>query len=274
MLIVGTDELAALGMITTSIISLAAQLPRNRVSGAQMFSILDFTTDEHENYFGDLADVVPHTFAVGRRRQMPGMINVIAKEVQRRLDADETGAPPIFFIIHGLHRARDLRLDAPGMNTMPGTSGSFGTGPDVLDNEVPSETESLGLSNSFGSMFGSTNATTTSAPANPAEQLPLILREGPEVGVYTIVWCDTMTNLSRTFDRYTLREFILRVVFQMSENDSHNLVESSAANKLGDHRALLYNDEAGSLEKFRPYAIPDQQWLTQVAGVLAKRVAE
>jgi hypothetical protein len=83
-----------------------------------------------------------------------------------------------------------------------------------------------------------------------------------------------MTNLNRTLDRYALREFVMRVAFQMSESDSHNLIDSPTANKLGDHRALLYNDEAGSLEKFRPYAIPDQQWLTQVAGVLAKRVAE
>jgi tetratricopeptide (TPR) repeat protein len=270
MLIVGSDEQSALGMITTAIISLAAQLPRKPVSGAQMFSILDFTTDEHENYFRDLADAVPYTFAVGRRRQMPGMMNVLAKEVQRRLDANETGAPPIFFIIHGLHRARDLRQDMAGMSSLPGTPGSIGTDLKALDNEVAAETENLGLSNSFGSMFGGTT-TTTSAPANPTQQLPLILRDGPEVGVYTIIWCDTMKNLNRTFDRYALREFVLRVAFQMSDSDSHHLVESSAANKLGEHRALLYNDEAGSLEKFRPYAPPDQQWLTQAVRSLTER---
>jgi energy-coupling factor transporter ATP-binding protein EcfA2 len=270
MLIVGSDKQAALGMITTTIISLAAQLPRKPVSGAQIFSILDFTTDEHENYFRDLADAVPYTFAVGRRRQMPGMMNVLAKEVQRRLDADETGAPPIFFIIHGLHRARDLRQDVAGMSSLPGIPDNIGTDLEALDNEVAAETENLGLSNSFGSMFGST-ITTTSAPANPAQQLPLILREGPEVGVYTIVWCDTMTNLNRVFDRYALHEFVLRVAFQMSENDSHNLIDASAANKLGEYRALLYNDEAGTLEKFRPYAAPDQQWLAQAVRSLTER---
>jgi hypothetical protein len=54
----------------------------------------------------------------------------------------------------------------------------------------------------------------------------------------------------------------------MSENDSYNFVESSAANKLGDHRALLYNDEKGTGEKFRPYAVPSQQWLAQAIGQL------
>lgn len=271
MLIVGTDELAALGMLTTTIISLAAQLPGAPVNGAQTFSILDFTTDAHEDYFRSLADAVPYAFAVSRRRQMPGMINVLAREVQRRIDADATGAPPMFFIIHGLHRARDLRQDAAGMGTMPSTSSSIGAGLDALDNEGTTDADGFGFANAFGAMFGDTHTATASAPANAAQQLPLILREGPEVGVYTIVWCDTMTNLNRVFDRYALREFVLRVAFQMSESDSHNLIDSPAANKLGAHRALLYNDEAGTQEKFRPYAVPDQQWLTEVTRILAQR---
>jgi hypothetical protein len=37
---------------------------------------------------------------------------------------------------------------------------------------------------------------------------------------------------------------------------------------LGDHRALLYNDEKGTGEKFRPYAVPSQQWLAQAIDQL------
>lgn len=81
-----------------------------------------------------------------------------------------------------------------------------------------------------------------------------------------------MTNLNRSLDRYTLREFVLRVAFQMSESDSHNLVESAAANKLGQHRALLYNDEAGTVEKFRPYAVPTPQWRTWAFQCLSSGV--
>ena len=119
------------------------------------------------------------------------------------------------------------------------------------------------MSNSFGSTFGGANNAAQALPANPAQQLSLILHDGPEVGVHTIVWCDTLTNLNRTFDRSTLREFGLRVALQMSENDSQNLIEIGDANKLGPHCALLYNDEVGTLEKFRPYALPDPQWLKQ-----------
>src|SRR5207248_3427796 len=48
---------------------------------------------------------------------------------------------------------------------------------------------------------------------NPAKQFGNILREGPSVGVHTLVWCDSLNNLNRTFDRQTLREFALRVLF-------------------------------------------------------------
>ena len=272
MLIVGTDSQAALGIITTMIVSLAAQLPRGAVQGAQTFSVLDFSADDSDDYFRDLADTFPGPMAVGRRRQMPGMINVIAQEVQRRLDADETGARPIFFMLYGLHRARDLRLDAPSAGALPGMAGSIGAGLEALDTLPATNGDELGLSNAFGSMFSGTNHAAPTMPANPVQQLGLILREGPEVGVHTIIWCDTMTNLNRSLDRYTLREFVLRVAFQMSESDSHNLVESAAANKLGQHRALLYNDEAGTVEKFRPYAVPNAAWRTWAFQCLSSGV--
>ena len=91
-----------------------------------------------------------------------------------------------------------------------------------------------------------------------------ILREGPDVGVHTILWCDTNANLQRRLDRQLLREFDMRVVFQMSNDDSLNLIDSAAASKIGQHRALFYSEEEGRLEKFRPFALPSEAWLRQV----------
>ena len=58
-----------------------------------------------------------------------------------------------------------------------------------------------------------------------------------------------------------MREFDNRVLFQMSANDSSNLIDSPAANKLGFHRALAYSEEQGVMEKFRPYGMVDKAWL-------------
>ena len=71
-----------------------------------------------------------------------------------------------------------------------------------------------------------------------------------------IVWCDSLNNLNRTFDRQALREFEIRVLFQMSSDDSSTLIDSPAAGKLGPNRALFFSEEQGRLEKFRPYGLP------------------
>jgi hypothetical protein len=59
----------------------------------------------------------------------------------------------------------------------------------------------------------------------------------------------------------------MRVLFQMSINDSSNLIDSPAASTLGMHRALFHNEHYGSLETFRPYAMPDPAWLDAVAAL-------
>jgi hypothetical protein len=87
-----------------------------------------------------------------------------------------------------------------------------------------------------------------------------MLREGPPLGMHTIAWCDTPTSLERTLDRGSMREFDNRVLFQMSANDSSNLIDSPAANKLGMFRALVFSEEQGVMEKFRPYGLGDRAW--------------
>ena len=69
----------------------------------------------------------------------------------------------------------------------------------------------------------------------------------------------------------TLREFELRVAFQMNSADSSSLIDSPAASRLGGHRALLYLRETGKSEKLRPYAVPSQDWLEWVAGQFKKK---
>jgi hypothetical protein len=108
---------------------------------------------------------------------------------------------------------------------------------------------------------------------SPAKQFGTILREGPGMGIHTLVWCDSFNNLNRTFDRQTLREFELRVLFQMSATDSSNLIDSPLASKLGLHRALFHSEEQGRLEKFRPYGLPSESWLQWVKQQVEERLS-
>jgi hypothetical protein len=109
--------------------------------------------------------------------------------------------------------------------------------------------------------------------ATPDQQFAEILCDGPQLGIHVIAWCDTPANIERALERGMLREFDHRILFQMSANDSSNLIDSPLANRLGFHRALAFSEEHGTLEKFRPYALPDKQWLGSVANQLIARAA-
>ena len=100
-----------------------------------------------------------------------------------------------------------------------------------------------------------------SAAPNPGAQLQQIITEGARLGFHLIVTCDTYNNVSRCLGRKALTEFELRVLFQMSANDSASLVDSPKASTLGLHRALFYNEQEGYLETFRPYALPGGEWI-------------
>jgi hypothetical protein len=109
--------------------------------------------------------------------------------------------------------------------------------------------------------------------ASPPDHLDLILREGPVLGVHLITWCDTVNNLNRYFTHQILREFEMRVLFQMSPNDSGHMLDSPQASRLGPHRALFHTEEQNRLEKFRPHGIPSAEWLGWLAGQLSRRPA-
>ena len=74
-------------------------------------------------------------------------------------------------------------------------------------------------------------------------------------------------------NRQSLRDLELRVLFQMSASDSSNLMETPAAARLGVNRAMFYSEERGESEKFRPYGLPADEWLREVAELLAARAS-
>ncbi len=97
-------------------------------------------------------------------------------------------------------------------------------------------------------------------PSSQAALLEYVLRNGPSVGVFTILQTDNLESLGRVGS--VLSAFNYRVALQMSEGDSNKVVGSSAANKLfvfnrpaSRFRAYLRDNNRNLTIKFKPYKI-------------------
>jgi hypothetical protein len=102
-------------------------------------------------------------------------------------------------------------------------------------------------------------------PPSLRQLLNRVVREGPDDGVHTIGWWDSVANLRAAGDRDFLREFGFRAVLPVSDADSRALLESGDAARLRSDRALLWQaDLPSSLEKFIPFTAPSPEELNQV----------
>jgi S-DNA-T family DNA segregation ATPase FtsK/SpoIIIE len=110
----------------------------------------------------------------------------------------------------------------------------------------------------------------------PSELFATILREGPEVGVHVIAWCDTYANARRVADSRTITEFGLRAGGVMSADDSQGFFDDLAASRIDrPHRVLFFDEERpGQLDKFRPYSMPPREWLEATGHKLRDRLSE
>ncbi|MFO1440701.1 MAG: FtsK/SpoIIIE domain-containing protein [Verrucomicrobiaceae bacterium] len=98
----------------------------------------------------------------------------------------------------------------------------------------------------------------------PGNQLNEIINEGPSLGIHLITSLDTLNNIQRSLSRKALSELGMRVLFQMSANDSASLIDSPKAGSLGLNRALFYSEHESRMEVFRPFALPGADWVAQV----------
>lgn len=96
--------------------------------------------------------------------------------------------------------------------------------------------------------------------------LEAIVREGPEVGVHTLAWCDQLESLQRRFSRATTREFAIRVAMRMKADASTALIGTTYASLLRETQALLFDEESNRLTKFRPYQMPSAQFIEGLAA--------
>ncbi len=196
---------------------------------AAPFRVLDGTPDDSE-----FADALRHAAAaLGHPEAFTPRPELPALMAELGADLErrrlrEVERTPRFLLVHGLHRIRELRK----------------------------------AEDDYGFGKKSDKATT------PGEVFANLMREGPPLGIHVIAWCDTLTNLTRAIDRQGLKEFALRVLFQMSPADSSQLIDTPAASRLGRHRAMFIEEGTERPEKFRPYGLPDAAKLRELATPL------
>lgn len=107
LLLVGQQDVGALGVINAVLVSLAAQLDRQ---SARFFILEGSAADSpHAGQLQKVAAALPHEHRNVEWRAVPEAISEIAGEVQNRIQADQHDAPAIYLFIYGLQRYRILR---------------------------------------------------------------------------------------------------------------------------------------------------------------------
>jgi hypothetical protein len=113
--------------------------------------------------------------------------------------------------------------------------------------------------------FGSSKTVTT------ASMLGDLIRKGPNVGIHLMIWSDTFANAMRWLSNSLLREFDTRIAFRLNQTDSASLIDTPAAASLSQGRAILYRDQTGAADRFRPFSWPGEEWLRTLDGSNATR---
>lgn len=223
-LIVGQAGTMLDGLFIGACLSLASGIAVTEPGRLPTFCVFE-ENDEPDSMWHSLSEMLPQEVKIVTPQTTADMIRAIVTEVKRRTDENVDG-PPVNLFINDVSQFRDLRK---------------------ADDD-----------------FGFSTSLDRDKPVSPGKAFGEILRDGPAVGVHTIVSANSYNSVDRWFGRQLLREFETRIVFQMSPADSSNLIDSPAAGRLGPNRALLYRDDQGTLEKFRPYGPPSLETLQDV----------
>jgi serine/threonine protein kinase len=177
---------------------------------------------------------------VTRQSLHAGLTQVITELydlLQQRRHTFHEQEPDVYLLLHGLHRIDDLHT-ASGQ---PGSSGGPG------------------------------------GPADLAQPLSALLRQGPEVGIHVLVWCDRLKSLESALGGDIPGYIENRVNFEYTlGRPGDTSVQHALIGRNGMTPAAyvaLYQGATAQPEKFRPYPLPSQEWLQAVAAQIARKTS-
>lgn len=202
-------------------------------AGSVRFVLFDSTNpgSRDEEFLAQIVRAIPHPVTVARGHEIETAMTAVASDLKARISGEQGADAPRIFVF--IHGLQRFKK----------------------------------LRHEDDFSFSSSD----DGGASPGAQLGDLITEGSSLGIHVIASIDTFNNVNRFMSRKALSEFEMRVLFQMSANDSASLIDSPKASNLGLHRALFYNEHEGHLETFRPYAMPGDEWIGHAAESLARR---
>ncbi|MBB1073730.1 hypothetical protein HUU62_04810 [Rhodoferax sp. 4810] len=231
LIVVGSDEKRSADVILSSLTSLAVQLPPRDLE----IKIIDLTTADAEwaDFPESFRDAFPHRIEVGGKHDLRRVLTELASLVEtRRAEQDRTSDNRMFsglriiFALVGLHRVRELRGRSEPVSIFAAKDSGKAVEKDL--NELVKQ----------------------------------ISADGPEVGVHTMLWVDSLASFEKVLGRSGLDEFAVRVCGPLSERESHALLDNTLASRIDKpNRMILFDDDlVGVYTPFRPYAVPSEDF--------------
>lgn len=226
-LIVGQDENQIDSLLACTILCTSGRRFADQTSAPKLTLLHDGRDAESEQQFASLKSALNiGSMELKSEKDCSAVVESVYQEVvAREENAELASGPEHLLVIRNIGQFRDIRKEED----------DFGLG-------------------GFGEAKAMTAATMFSD----------IVKRGSLVGVHVVVWSDTYSNAIRWLSNSLLREFENRIAFRMNQTDSASLVDTPIAAGLGQGRAIVYRDQTGTVEKFRPFAWPSEEWLNSV----------
>lgn len=102
--------------------------------------------------------------------------------------------------------------------------------------------------------------------SEPSTALERILKDGPDVGIHVVLWCDRVVSLRRRISSIAQREFGLRLVGPMSKEDSFSMVDAEYAAQIDDSQMIFDDHDRSRTVRLRRFSQPDAAWVSRIVS--------
>lgn len=178
------------------------------------------------------------------------IIDELYDKFKFRRDNDIYRNEPIYLIINGMQRARDILIKSTGK---------------VTTNNQPLANLACNIKeNGKYDLRSSTN--NKSEVLSTADKFRELLKDGGDYGVFIIVTCDSYKSYIRTSEKlgYRLNDlFNIRIAFNMNSKDGDRFIGTSNTETLNENTAIIYDDILGTRNKFIIYSQPTEGWIKE-----------